>query len=243
MTAPSWLTARPIAHRGLHDLAADRPENTLGAFRAAVEGGYAIECDLQPSRDGEAMVFHDFELDRLTAERGKVAERDAASLAAMRVMDTDERIPTLGAMLELVADRVPIVLELKGPQTDAEAFVAAVARACDGYDGRVAVMSFDHDLVRLFRTALPDRPRGLTAMGDDRSADTHAAIFEEADLQFVSYHVDDLPNPFVADVRAAGSPAITWTVRAPGQVATTREHADQMTFEGFAPATVAKNAC
>ena len=73
MAAPDWLTARPIAHRGLHDRAASRPENTLAAARAAVAGGFAIECDVQLSADGEAMVFHDAALGRLTEAREAVA--------------------------------------------------------------------------------------------------------------------------------------------------------------------------
>ena len=233
--APAWLTARPIAHRGLHDPAAGRPENTLGAFEAAVERGFAIECDLQPSRDGEAMVFHDFELERLTRATGRIDERDAAALAGLSVLGTDERIPTLADLLALVADAVPVVVELKGPQRDPDRFVAAVARACDSYDGRVAVMSFDPAIVRRFAAALPDRPRGLTAMGGADSAASHAALFAEADLHFVSYHVDDLPQAFVADARARGAAAITWTVRTAEQVAATARFADQMTFEGFLP--------
>ena len=233
--APAWLTARPIAHRGLHDLAAGRPENSLSSFRAAIAGGYAIECDLQPSGDGVPMVFHDVELRRLTGELGATTDLDAATLGRLALLDSDERVPTLSQLLELVADRVPIVLELKGPQRDARAFVDAVARVVADYSGRLAVMSFDHEIVSASARAMPDRPRGLTAMGGDGEFETHRRIYEAADLGFVSYHVDALPSRFVNSVRKRGHPAITWTVRTAEQVHLTRVHADQMTFEGFLP--------
>ena len=233
MSAPDWLTARPIAHRGLHG--PGLPENSLGAFEAAIEGGFAIECDLQPAEDGTPMVFHDPVLGRLTGEDGRVDGRNVSELTAMRLAGTNERVPTLPAMLELVADRVPIVLELKGPQADPARFVRAVAEALAGYGGRAALMSFDHDLARMFGADVPDRPRGLTAEGGDEAFDAHTAIYGEADLSFVSYHVDALPCRFVSQVRGRGDPAITWTVRTPEQVATTMRHADQMTFEGFIP--------
>ena len=232
---PPWLTARPIAHRGLHDLAAGRPENSLAAFRAAMEHGYAIECDLQPAGDGTAMVFHDAKLERLTGEPGLVADRSASVLGALKLHGTNEAVPRLREMLDLVADRVPIVLELKGPQDDPTAFASAVGRTIAGYSGRLALMSFDHALVREFGRVAPDRPRGLTAMGGEECFAQHSAVYEEADLGFTSYEVNALPNRFVRRVRESGGAAITWTVRTPEQVRLTREHADQMTFEGFLP--------
>ena len=111
--APDWLTARPIAHRGLHDRAAGLPENTLAAAEAAVAGGYAIECDVQLSADGEAMVFHDEALGRLTEASAPVEARTAAELGALAVAGTAERIPTLAAFLQRVAGRVPVVVEIK----------------------------------------------------------------------------------------------------------------------------------
>lgn len=232
---PSWLTARPIAHRGLHDLAAGRPENSLAAFEAAVRHGYAIECDLQPARGGATMVFHDAGLERLTGETGPVAERSSHDLEALALLGTPERIPTLAGMLARVGDSVPVVLELKGPQKDAEPFVQAVASAAAAHGGRIALMSFDHAILRLLRRHVADRPLGLTAMGGDECFDAHAAIFEETALSFVSYDVNALPSRFVAHVRERGAAAITWTVRTPEQVEATRRHADQMTFEGFRP--------
>ena len=235
MRPPPWLTARPIAHRGLHDRAAGRPENSLAAFEAACEHAYAIECDLQPAEDGTAMVFHDAELKRLTGEPGLVTQRSAVALGALKLHGTNESVPRLRDMLDLVADRVPIVLELKGPQDDPAAFARSIGQTIADYPGRLALMSFDHALVREFRRVAPDRPRGLTAMGGEECFAQHSAICDEADLGFVSYEVNALPNRFVKRVRESGGAAITWTVRTAEQIRLTREHADQMTFEGFLP--------
>ena len=113
MNAPPWLVARPIAHRGLHDSRAGIFENTLAAAEAAIAGGFAIECDVQDTADGEAVVFHDHTLERLTGGHGSVRERDAAELTALAVAATQDRIPTLEAFLARVAGRVPVIVEIK----------------------------------------------------------------------------------------------------------------------------------
>src|SRR3954452_20774269 len=113
MTTLGWLTARPIAHRGLHDAGKGIIENTASAAAAAIEGQYGIECDLQISADGEAMVFHDDTLDRLTEQRGPLAALTAAELRQVRYRNSNDRIITLGELLDLVAERVTLVIELK----------------------------------------------------------------------------------------------------------------------------------
>ena len=238
-SAPTWLTRRPIAHRGWHDLAQGRAENSLSAFRAAADADFAIECDVQLTADGTAVVFHDDVLDRLTAEGGPVVSRTAAELARLRVLGTADTIHTLQRHLELVAGRVPVIIELKSCPGRADALTKAVAEALADYDGPAAVMSFDHELCERFAAAIPDRPRGLTAQGDAATGPDHVAAMNRYDLGFVSYDVNALPHPFVSDMRRSGVPVITWTVRTPDQVARTREHADQMTFEGFDPRRMA----
>ena len=111
MASLDWLTARPIAHRGLHGAGAI--ENTASAFTTAIAGGYGIECDLQISADGEAMVHHDDALGRLTDGQGRLADMDAAALKAVRFKASDDRMLTLGELCELVAGRTTLVLELK----------------------------------------------------------------------------------------------------------------------------------
>ncbi len=233
-----WLTARPIAHRGLHDLNNTCWENTLTAFKHAAERNYSIECDVQLSRDGVAIVFHDYVLKRLTGIDGNASELTAADLADLQIGGTGDQIPTLADMLNLVGGRVPIVIELKGNFGHDAGLLAAVASALKGYSGPVAVMSFAHWLVRGFHDEMPDIPAGLVVEGTKpRELEAHFSMLAH-DPDFISVDVEDLPNPFITVVREKlGLPVITWTVKDARTVALTRAHADQMTFEGFDPDT------
>ncbi len=231
----AWIARVPIAHRGLHDKTRGVFENTLSAARAAVAQGFAIEVDLHPSSDGVPMVFHDLELERLTSEMGSMRDRTAAELGRIAIGGTSDTIPTLGQLLETVGGKVGLVLELKGKAGADEGFVDAVARTLSGYDGPVALMSFDHWLVEDARRLVKDRPVGLTAEGNDDFYSEHTAFAAQADVDFVSYSIADLPCRFVAEFRSAGRPVITWTVRTPELAAKSALHADQMTFEGFDP--------
>lgn len=247
---PGWLTARPIAHRGLHDAAAGRLENTLPAATAAAERGFSIEVDLQLSADGEAMVFHDDTLDRLAAASGPVKAFDAATLGSLALKGTDARIPTLAALLAAVAGRVPLVLELKTDWSrhPGEALVARVAEELAGYDGPAALMSFDPDIVAEVRRVVPGRPRGITAdralsRADypgrspvERFAYRHLLHAPRTRPDFVAYDVDALPMPGPAVLRRLfGRPLLAWTVRTPRQRERAAALADQMIFEGFDP--------
>src|ERR1700736_6170022 len=113
MRAPAWLTARPVAHRGLHDDISGVIENMPAAAQAAVEGNFAIECDIQLTADGEAMVYHDDALGRLTEGSGALLGKTAAELKAVRFKDTSERMMSLGDLCALVNGRVPLVIEVK----------------------------------------------------------------------------------------------------------------------------------
>ena len=231
-----WLTTRPIAHRGLHDLSQGRPENTLAAFRAAVEHGYAIECDLCLSSDECPMVFHDEALERLTGETGPLSLRTERELCALPVCGTTETIPALEGLLACVAGRVPLVLELKASPGREAPLAAGVAQRLQSYDGPVAVMSFDPALLGAMREAARGLPRGLVAEGDWRSAAGHLRAIAEHDLHFVSYSVADLPTPAPLMARyLLGLPLICWTVRGAAEARRASRWADQITFEGFLP--------
>ena len=236
MTDLSWLTARPIAHRGYHDLNNLRWENTLSAFAAAAERGFSVECDGHLSADAVPVVFHDGDLERLTGQKGNVFEKTAAELVQMRVGGTQDHVPTLAEMLALVAGRVPVVIELKGIEGKDDGLVARVAECLRNYPGKAAIMSFDHRLVRRFAAEAPGIPGGLTADGrTPADLEAHFSMLAHP-ISFVSFGVMDLPNRFVATVREKfGMPVITWTVRDKWAVDLTRAHADQMTFEGFDP--------
>src|SRR4051812_13219109 len=111
MRAPDWLTARPVAHRGLHDAARGIIENMPGAVQAAVAGNFSIEVDIQLSADGEAMVHHDNALGRLTEGTDALLGKTAAELKAVPFKGTAERMMTLSDLCTLVAGRVPLVIE------------------------------------------------------------------------------------------------------------------------------------
>jgi glycerophosphoryl diester phosphodiesterase len=232
----SWLTARPIAHRGYHDLNRARWENTLSAFEAAIAGDFAIECDVHLSADGVPVVFHDGVLNRLTGRDGNIYDLTAAELVQLRVGGTEDRVPTLAEMLARVAGAVPLVIELKGIEGKDDGLVAKVGALLAAYPGKAAIMSFDHWLVRRFAADAPGIPAGLTAWKRGMAElEAHFSMLAHG-LAFTSFNWTDLPNPFVTTLRdRLGLPAITWTVRdAKGREAT-RRYADQMTFEGFDP--------
>jgi glycerophosphoryl diester phosphodiesterase len=236
MSRAGWITERPIAHRGLHDLNRKCWENTLAAFDAAAARGYAIECDVHLSADGVPVVFHDDDLARLTGREGKVFEQTAQALESLAVGGTGEKVPTLRRALELVAGRVPLVIELKGIEGRDDDLVAAVAADLDSYAGQVAVMSFEHRYVRRFAADAPGIACGLTAYGrTPPELEAHFSMLAHP-IDFVSFSVMEIANRFVETVRTKLSmPVITWTVRDEWAVEETRRHADQMTFEGFLP--------
>jgi len=247
MPVLDWLTARPIAHRGLHDARAGVIENTISAAQAAIAGDYAIELDVQADRNLEPVVFHDFTLDRLTTGTGPVAALTADELAAIPYTATQDRIPTLRAFLEIVGDRVPVIVEVKSDWTGMPDFCARIADVLTGYSGRAAVMSFDPGCVAFFRKSAPALPRGIVAESfRGKDADTlpardrfvmrHLLHVARTGPDFVSYCVDDLPAVAPLMLRWLGrKPLITWTVRSAAQRARTDRWADQMTFEGFRP--------
>lgn len=247
---PGFLTT-PIAHRGLHDAAAGRPENALGAFRAAIAQGYGIELDVQLSADGEAMVFHDETLDRMTAETGAVAARTAADLGQITLRNSGDHIPSLAEVLRIVDGRVPLLIEVKdasetlGP-TDGR-LEQAVARVLVGYEGPVAVMSFNPHHIAALRELAPAVPRGLTTDAfrpeDWRHTppETCARLAEIPDYDavgasFLSHHFRDLARPRVLELKAQGAAILCWTIRSPEHEAEARRIAQNITFERYAAA-------
>ncbi len=243
---PAGFLDRPFAHRALHD--AELPENGPGAVRAAVAAGYGIEIDVQPSADGVAMVFHDATLDRMTRARGPVRARRARKLEGLRLPGTGQWIPTLAEVLRDIRGAVPLLIELKDQSGGLDGtdgvLEGAVARALAGYAGPVAVMSFNPDMVARMAAIAPAVPRGLTtaAFGADWSLpagrrEELRAIpdAERVGAAFVSHEAADLERARVAELKAAGLPVLTWTIRSPEAGRAARKVADQITFEGFRP--------
>jgi glycerophosphoryl diester phosphodiesterase len=240
MSKHFWLTERPIAHRGYHDMNKEIWENTLPAFERAVTHGFAIECDVHLSSDGVPIIFHDDSLSRLTGTEGYVWQRTAAEMGALPIGTTHNCPPRLSEMLDLVDGRVPLVIEMKGTPGRDAGLVAAVASALRNYRGQAAIMSFDHWLIRDFSRDAPGIPAGLTAWGDlDHQIEAHFSMLAHG-LDFISYSAVHLPNRFTTFVRERlGMPVITWTVRDQAGIDLTSAHGDQMTFEGFDPTAIA----
>lgn len=246
---PAAFLAAPIAHRAFHDVAAGRPENSRAAVRAAIAAGYAIEIDLQLSRDGVAMVFHDETLERLTRRQGWLRDLTAAELGEIPLTGGDEGIPTFAEILSLVAGRVPVLVELKDQtlrmeDTDGKLEAATVA-ALQVYTGPVALMSFNpHCIGHLARLA-PHIARGITTSAYDpedwaplprETCDRLRPIpdYTSVGASFISHEAADLSRPRVAELAAQGAAILCWTIKSPAAEAAARRIAQNVTFEGYA---------
>jgi glycerophosphoryl diester phosphodiesterase len=230
-----WLGQWTYAHRGLHG--AGLPENSPAAFAAAIAKGMGIECDVQRSSDGQAMVFHDWELDRLTGESGPVARHSAEQLADIVLSGSEDRIPSLRQVLDQVAGQVPLLIEIKSNATSrASALSLAVRRQLEGYRGSHAVMSFDPRVVSWFARNSPQTVRGLVVTEESAKAlvgrlRRHIWLWK-ARPDFLAYDVRDLPSRFAAAQRRRGLPVLTWTVRSAEHRERADVHADAPIAEG-----------
>lgn len=244
---PEAFLRLPIAHRGLHDRAAGVIENSRAAIAAAVAAGYAVELDVQRSADGEAMVFHDEALKRLTGRPGRTIEHTAAELGGFDLTGGGGTIPTLAEILALVDGRAPLLIEVKDPE---EALAEPdgvlerrVAALVADYAGPVALMSFNPHSVALLARHAPDRPRGLTScdfvdpdwpLPDYRRAELGALVdFDRTGSSFVSHNHKELDNPAIGQLRARGVPILCWTIRSPAEEAAARKVAHNVTFESY----------
>ncbi len=227
------LLKQPYAHRGLHG--GGRIENSRAAFVEAIGAGHGIELDVVASQDGDAVVFHDYRLDRLTEEVGPVAERSSADLKRIGLSGSDETIPLLPEILQLVAGRAPLLIELKAPERQVAALSLSVLRALDGYRGAVGVMSFNPEVGRWFATHGPRVARGLvvTQQGKKRvrgAVERRLALWR-ARPDFLAYDIRDLPTRMSVRARGRGIPVLTWTCRGVADRACAAAHADQIIYE------------
>lgn len=246
---PSRFLDRPFAHRALHGAAG--AENSRGAIKAAVAAGYGIEIDVQPSADGSAMVFHDYDLARLTGQAGPINARSAVALGAIPLNEGGGAIPTLPQVLDLVAGQVPLLVEIKDQDGQMGRNVGPlereVAKCLSGYAGPTAVMSFNPHSVAAFGAAAPDIPRGIVTSAyrpehwPELPADVRERLagipdFDRVGASFISHEVGALDTAPVRGIKSRGVPILCWTVRSPEQEAKAREIADQITFEGYSAA-------
>jgi len=248
--APQFLGA-PIAHRGYHDIAAGRPENSRAGILAAVEAGYGIEIDVQLTADEQAVVFHDYHLGRLTEASGAVRLRPLAELRAIALRHGAETIPTLDEVLALVAGRAALLVEIKdqdgqmGP--DVGPLEARVAAHLKAYTGPVAMMSFNPNSVRAFGEMAPGIARGLvtSAYRPEDWKTLKPAVgarlagipdYDAVGASFISHKAGDLDAPRVAQLKSQGADVLCWTIRSPRAEAQARQIAQNITFENYAAA-------
>lgn len=246
---PAFLSV-PLAHRGYHNAALRMPENSISAFQAAIDAGYGIELDVQLTADGQAVVFHDDTLDRMTASTGAIADHTAAELCAIALRASDDFIPTLPQVLALVAGQVPLLIEIKEQldtmQDTSGRLEGAVSNALMTYHGPVAVMSFNpHCIAHMARLA-PMVARGITTEDYDPQGcapippDICAVLreipdYDRTEASFISHKASDLTRARVAELKAQGASILCWTIRSPAEAAKARQIAQNITFEGFAP--------
>ncbi len=229
MSHQGRLLSAPIAHRGLWRVGGP-PENSLAAFDAACAGGYGIELDVRLSADGEAIVFHDDALERLTAESGLTEERTAQELGELRLLGSDQTIPTLEQALNTIAGRSLVLVELKtlpGQESPLEARVAAMLAA---YTGPCGVLSFNAEALNAVAAHAPGLIRGLNVGTEEELAE-----IDGARPHFLSISIDLSDHPRVEDWRGAGRTAIAWTVRKSADWERLSALVDNLIFEGFAP--------
>jgi glycerophosphoryl diester phosphodiesterase len=241
-----WLVERPIAHRGLHVPLRGIIENTRSAFEAAIRRGFAIECDVQLAADGEAMVFHDDEVERLMLGRGEVRRLTSRHLKALAFRQTPDRMQTLGELLTQVAGQVPLVIEIKSRWDGDPTLVQRVLEVTSSYEGLYCLMSFDPQVLEVLRATAPGVVRGIVA---DRAVDPYydsLPLERRIELRrfthvartmpdFISYYWQDLPFEPITQAREAGLPVITWTIRSREEAIAALRYSDQITFEGFLP--------
>ena len=238
------LSGPPIAHRGLWT-AEGAPENSLAAFQHAAEQGYGVELDVQITADGEAVVFHDATLDRMTGTTGRVRDFAARDLQKLRLGRSDETIPTLAEALAVIGHRALVLVELKTPSGEVGPLEKRVHDVLLDHKGPVALIGFNAYSHAWFADHHPKILRGLNshayADGEGRmSADAIRSLralehVKIARPHFLALGLDMLPSAEADTLRDGGMPVVAWTVRSPETWHKVQAHCDNLIFEGFTP--------
>lgn len=243
---PAWLLERPIAHRGLHDRNAGRPENSVAAFRAAAEAGYPVELDVRLSRDGKVMVFHDEQLDRLSDLSGTFDDYDSHTLSGARLLDSDQTIPTLAQVLETIGGRVGIAVEVKSFYGNVGACEEKTLAEMRAYGGNWIVQSFNPMSLAWFARHGPEVIRGQLA-GPLEQWDLPWSRWRCRESRryrmqwlsrpdFLCHDCASLPDLDTDRLKACGYPLTSYTVRDQATCNRLAGYVDNIIFEGFTPA-------
>lgn len=231
------------AHRGLHD--EQRAENSLAAFRAAVDAGFGIEFDVRLCKSGELVIFHDAELERVTSVKGKVIDKTLGELRELRLSGTDDTIPTFDEVLDLVNGQVPLLIEIK--EDFGEKGVAQkTAERLKTYQGKYIVESFSPLALRKVKKALPDICRGILSANFVSRPATKKYIYALlqrlrfnflAKPDFIAYEHASFNNFTFRTVKKLFRPAtFAWTITSPEEEQAAYAHGfDSVIFEGYLP--------
>ena len=242
------LSGLYIAHRGLHDLIENTPENSLAAFRAACDNGFAIENDIHLTADGEVVVFHDDTTLRMCGVDRKVEEMTLAELKELRLLDTDEQIPTLKECLDLVNGKVPLLIELKSVGGNSDSLCTAANEILRDYKGKYIIQSFYPPVVAWYRKNRSDICRGQLSEVFGKKHPQYYKLLScllsnvIARPDFVSYNFKHEGFFFRRLCVALGAMSVGWTFRSKEEVASVKERFETYIFENFLPDTVREDA-
>lgn len=216
--------AELYAHRGYHDKP-KIPENSLAAFRRAVEYGLPSEFDVHLIADGSLVVFHDEDLERQTGVKGSIEAYDISNLRKLRLEGTDEKIPTFDEVLEIYEDTgLPLLIELKCVRRNYKALTKAVAERLDSYKGEYVIESFDPRVVNEYRKLRPEVIRGQLSQNFFKSREglpfyqvvllTNLLLNMITKPDFIAYKFSDRNTPALRRlIDKLGFPEVSWTVQ------------------------------
>lgn len=235
----TWLCNKYIAHRGLHNELV--PENSLASFENAIKHGYAIEIDVRPLSDGTVVVFHDETLGRMTGADGFISNYSYDDIKSLRLLKTNERIPTLEEVLSFVDGRTPILIEIKN--MGKVGFEKNVWKAISKYKGEYAIQSFNPYSLEWFKLNAPHVKRGqLASFFKGELSINFAKRFalkrmllnkKVSEPNFISYKAEDLPNKYVKKYKEM--PVIAWCIRNEEAFNKVKKHCDNIIFENIDP--------
>ena len=232
----NWLTRQHVAHRGLYQAGTICEENTLPAIEAAINAGFSVEIDVRLTGDDRIAVFHDVSLDRLTGQKGLIAQHGLAQLQEIQVGNSGAGIPHFPDVLDLVDGRTPLFVEIKTEErTNIQHLCAGIRHSLEGYAGDVAVMSFDPRIGLWFSKYMPKYARGAI-IGRDALLSisrrlTTALWIKRIQPDFIACDIHLLPNSLCNRWRKKGKPVLTWTVKNELDEIMGSRHADALIFE------------
>ncbi len=245
MTNIDWLFASPIAHRGLHNATKNIVENSLSAAYAAIAQGYAIECDVQLTKDGEAIVFHDFTLERLTNNQGAVIDYSTKDLCALTLLKSQDKVVTLQDFVAEIAGQTPLIIEIKSQFKGDLRLTHRVAELV-GHKPKIAVKSFDPDCIAELKHIAPHIPRGVVGMSHyDCDEFAHISHDHKNDLKNLLHFRTTMPDFLSWDMNSLKQLSVilkkneieisilAWTIRSELERKMAEPYANQIIFEGF----------